>query len=248
MSDVLQLWTAATPNGWKVSIMLEELIEARVQLPEREIITVDIMNGDQFSETFTAVSPNQKIPGLVHGSVRMMESCAILQYLGERYPSPLYPTGEARYDVLQWLTWQAACLGPTFGNKLSYTRYMADIPEEQKVHPLNRFNTEAQRLLRVLDTQLEGKAYVCGDDLTIADIAIFPWIRGYKWSKIDITLHPNVIAWKERVHGRAGVMRGLACGVTSGEVDQWSEETKKRYAAGGTFMASNVTIAGKRTS
>ena len=248
MSDVLQLWTAATPNGWKVSIMLEELIEAGVQFPEREVITVDIMSGDQFSEAFTAVSPNQKIPGLVHGSVRMMESCAILQYLGEQYPSSLYPTGAARYDVLQWLTWQAACLGPTFGNKLSYTRYMADIPEEQKVHPLDRFNTEAQRLLRVLDKQLLGRAYVCGDDLTIADIAIFPWIRGYKWSKIDITLHPNVLAWKERVHGRAGVLRGLAYGVKSGEEDQWSEETKKRYAAGGSFMASNATIARTQTN
>ncbi len=246
VSDILQLWTAATPNGWKVSIMLEELIEAGVQLPEREVITVDIMNGAQFSDAFTAVSPNQKIPGLVHGSVRMMESCAILQYLGEQYPSPLYPTGTARYDVLQWLTWQAACLGPTFGNKLSYTRYMADIPEEQKVHPLKRFNTEAQRLLGVLDTQLERKAYVCGDTFSIADIAIFPWIRGYKWSKIDITLHPNVLAWKERVHGRAGVKRGLAYGVKSNEVDQWSEDTKTRYVAGGSFMASNAVIGGKQ--
>lgn len=242
MSDVLQLWTAATPNGWKVSIMLEELIEAGVPLPEREVITVDIMNGDQFSDAFTAVSPNQKIPGLVHGSVRMMESCAILQYLGEQYPSPLYPPGSARYDVLQWLTWQAACLGPTFGNKLSYTRYMGDVPDEQKVHPLERFNTEAQRLLRVLDTQLQGKMYVCGDDFTIADIAIFPWIRGYKWSKIDITLHANVLAWTERVQDRAGVTRGLAYGVKPDEVHQWSEETKKRYAAGGSFMSSQTTL------
>ena len=78
----------------------------------------------------------------------------------------------------------------------------------------------------MLDTQLQGKDYVCGDDLTIADIAIFPWIRGYKWSKIDITLHPNVLAWKERVHSRAGVMRGLAYGVKADEVDQWSEETR----------------------
>ncbi len=222
--------------------MIEELIEARVALPERDIVTVDIMNGDQFSEAFTAVSPNQKIPGLVHGPVRMMESCAILQYLGEQYPSSLYPSGAARYDVLQWLTWQAACLGPTFGNKLSYTRYMADIPDVQKMHPLNRFNTEAQRLLRVLDKQLQGQQYVCGDDFTVADIAIFPWVRGYKWSKIDITLHPNVLAWKERVHAREGVKRGLAYGAKAGEVDQWSEETKKRYAAGGSFMASNTTM------
>jgi GST-like protein len=242
MTQPLALWTAATPNGWKVSIMIEELLELGIALPIVEVVTVDIMNGEQFSDGFTAVSANQKIPGLVHGDIRLMESCAILQYLGERFPSSLYPGGAERYDVLQWLTWQAAGLGPTFGNKLSYTRYMVDVPEEQKVHPLTRFNAEAQRLLRVLDKQLEGKRFVCGEDFTIADIAIFPWIRGYKWSKIDITLHPNVLAWKERVHQRSGVKRGLAYGVRSGEEEQWSEETKRKYASGGSFMASNQTI------
>ena len=242
MTQPLALWTAATPNGWKVSIMIEELREIGIALPSIKVITVDIMSGQQFSDAFTAISANQKIPGLVHGDIRLMESCAILQYLGEQFPSSLYPSGADRYCVLQWLTWQAAGLGPTFGNKLSYTRYMADVPEEQKVHPLTRFNVEAQRLLRVLDKQLEGKSFVCGDDFTIADIAIFPWIRGYKWSKIDITLHPNVLAWKERVHQRPGVKRGLAYGVRSGEEEQWSEETKRKYASGGSFMASNQMI------
>ena len=242
MTQPLALWTAATPNGWKVSIMLEELRELGIALPSIEVITVDIMNGEQFSDAFSTVSANQKIPGLVHGGIRLMESCAILQYLGEQFPSSLYPGGADRYDVLQWLTWQAAGLGPTFGNKLSYTRYMADVPEEQKVHPLTRFNVEAQRLLRVLDKQLEGQRFVCGEDFTIADIAIFPWIRGYKWSKIDITLHSNVLAWKERVHQRPGVKRGLAYGVRSGEEEQWSEETKRKYALGGSFMASNETV------
>ena len=242
MTQPLALWTAATPNGWKVSIMLEELRELGIALPSIEVITVDIMNGEQFSDAFSTVSANQKIPGLVHGGIRLMESCAILQYLGEQFPSCLYPCGADRYDVLQWLTWQAAGLGPTFGNKLSYTRYMADVPEEQKVHPLTRFNAEAQRLLRVLDKQLEGQRFVCGEDFTIADIAIFPWIRGYKWSKIDITLHSNVLAWKERVHQRPGVKRGLAYGVRSGEEEQWSEETKRKYALGGSFMASNETV------
>ena len=203
------------------------------------------MSGDQFSEAFTAVSPNQKIPGLVHGSVRMMESCAILQYLGEQYPSPLYPTGAARYDVLQWLTWQAACLGPTFGNKLSYTRYMADIPEEQKVHPLNRFNTEAQRLLRVLDTQLQGKAYVCGDDLTIADIAIFPWIRGVEQDRYHAS---SQCACLERTGSQPcwrHAWSSLRCEVTK----SISGARKPRSATpGGSFMASNATIAGKQTS
>ena len=243
MTQPLALWTAATPNGWKVSIMIEELREIGVALPSIEVITVDIMNGEQFSDAFTAVSANQKIPGLVHGDIRLMESCAILQYLGEQFPSSLYPSGADRYGVLQWLTWQAAGLGPTFGNKLSYTRYMADVPDEQKVHPLTRFNVEAQRLLRVLDKQLEGKSFVCGEDFTIADIAIFPWIRGYKWSKIDITLHSNVLAWKERVHQRPGVKRGLAYGVKAGEEEQWSEETKRKYTSSGSFMASNQTIA-----
>ena len=242
MTQPLALWTAATPNGWKVSIMIEELRELGIALPSIEVITVDIMNGEQFSDAFTSVSANQKIPGLVHGDIRLMESCAILQYFGELFPSSLYPGGAERYEVLQWLTWQAAGLGPTFGNKLSYTRYMADVPEEQKAHPLTRFNAEAQRLLRVLDRQLEGKRFVCGEDFTIADIAIFPWIRGYKWSKIDITLHPNVLSWKERVQQRPGVKRGLAYGAKSGEEEQWSEETKRKYASGGSFMASNETI------
>ncbi len=242
MTDSIELWSAATPNGWKVSIMIEELREAGILLPPIEIFPVDIMAGEQFGDPFTAVSPNQKIPGLVHGEVRLMESCAILQYLGEEFSSALYPSGKTRYDVLQWLTWQAAGLGPTFGNKLSYTRYLTDLPEIQKQHPLERFNTEAQRLLRVLDRQLTGRQYVCGEELTIADIAIFPWIRGYKWSKIDITLHDNVMAWKERVHERPGVIRGLQYGAPEGEVERWSEATKQRYTSGGAFMAANENI------
>ena len=99
MSEAIQLWSAATPNGWKISIMIEELREAGVSLPPIEVIPVDIMAGEQFAEPFTAVSPNQKIPGLIHGDVRLMESCAILQYLGEEFPSSLYPSGKARYDV-----------------------------------------------------------------------------------------------------------------------------------------------------
>ncbi len=243
MPDKLELWTFATPNGWKVSIMLEELREAGVDLPPVEVHTVDIMAGDQFSDAFTAVNPNQKIPGLVHGDIRLMESCAILQYLGETFPSPLLPQGPERWNAIQWTTWQAANLGPVFGNKLSYTRYLADLPEEQRSHPLERFNTEAQRLLRVFNRQLEGRDFLCGDQLTIADIACFPWIRGYKWSKIDITLHDNVVAWLKRIRARPAVERGLAYGAPAGETDQWSEDTKKRYAAGGASIASNVRIA-----
>lgn len=241
--DPIELWTFATPNGWKVSIMIEELREAGVVLPPVTVRVVDIMRRDQFSPEFTAVNPNQKIPGLVHGDQRLMESCAILLYLGETFPSPLLPGGDARWDVVQWVIWQAANVGPIFGNKLSYTRYMDEVPEEQKVHPRERFSNEAQRLLRVLDMQLEGNDFICGEYFSIADIACFPWVRGWKWSKIDITGHPNVSDWLRRVRARPGVDRGLAYGAPEGEVEQWSEETKRRYAQGGASIASNASIA-----
>ena len=239
----IELWTWATPNGWKVSIMLEELIEAGVELPPIEVHEVNIGARQQFSDEFTAIVPNQKIPGLVDGDTRLMESCAILLYLAETYPSPLLPGDGSRWEVLQWLFWQAAGIGPIFGNKLSYTRYMEDVPAEQKAHPLERFNNEAQRLLRVLDRQLEGKDYICGDQFTIADIATYPWVRGWKWSKIDITGHANVVAWKDRVRGRPAVERGLMYGMPKDEIDSWSEETRKRYARGGASIASNESIA-----
>ncbi|MEM8941164.1 MAG: glutathione binding-like protein [Pseudomonadota bacterium] len=145
--------------------------------------------------------------------------------------------------MIQWVFWQAANVGPVFGNKLSYTRYMEDLPVEAKAHPLERFGTEAQRLLRVLDRQLEGRSYICGDEFTIADIASYPWIRGWKWSKIDITGHANIVAWIDRVRARPGVERGLKYGAPEGETDQWSEETKRRYARGGASIASNESIA-----
>jgi GST-like protein len=239
----IELWTAATPNSWKVTILIEELKEAGIELPPVEICGVDLLQREQFSEEFTRISPNQKIPGLKDGDRTLMESCAILMYLSDKYPSSLLPEDESRWDVIQWLFWQGANLGPVFGNKLSYTRYMDDIPEEQKIHPLERFKLEAQRLLRVLDKQLEGRDYICGDNYTIADIACFPWVRGWKWSKIDITGHANVVAWLKRVRARPAVDRGLAYQFAKDEVEGWSDETKDRYTKMGSSMASNENIA-----
>ncbi|NIB42334.1 glutathione S-transferase [Pseudomaricurvus alkylphenolicus] len=238
----MQLWTAPTPNGWKVSILLEELKEAGIVLPEIEVHTISLSNGEQFSDEFTDVNPNQKIPGFVDGDLKLMESCAILQYLADKYPSSLLPQGEARWRVLPWVYWQAANLGPVFGNKLSYTRYLTDIEEEKRSHPLERFGSEAQRLLRVLDKQLQGQPYICGANFTLADIACYPWVRGWKWSKIDITGHANVVAWVERVRARPAVERGLSYGVPDTEIDQWSEERKRQYARMGSSMASNASI------
>jgi GST-like protein len=238
----MELWTAATPNGWKVNIMVEELIEAGIDLPDLTQRSINLMRGEQFTEEFTRHNPNQKIPVLIDGHTSIMESCAILQYLGEKYPSELLPTGKARWDVLQWLFWQAANVGPVFGNKLSYTRYMDDVDDAAKAHPMERFGKEGMRLASVLNHRLEGRDYVCGDNLTIADIAIYPWVRGWKWSKINMMEQPNVLAWIDRVRARPAVGRGLAYGVPKDEIDQWSAERKAAYAKSGASIASNDSL------
>ena len=238
----MELLTSPTPNGWKVTIMIEELWEAGVDLGDLTVRTIDLSKGEQFTDEYTAINPNQKIPALVDGDRKLMESCAILQYLGEKYRTPLLPEGEARWDVLQWLWWQAANVGPIFGNKLAYTRYITDVPDEARAHPLERFGKEARRLAGVLDRQLEGRPFVCGDDLTIADIAIYPWLRGWKWSKVDITDRPNVMPWIDRVRARPGVGRGLAYGVPEDEIDKWSKERRASYARNGASIASNERL------
>ena len=234
----MELWTAATPNGWKVSIMIEELIEAGADLGEVSVRNINLAEGVQFSEAFLAHNPNAKIPVLVDGKRSVMESCAILQYLAEKFPSPLLPEGEARWDVLPWVYWQAANVGPAFGNKLSYTRYMDSVADDAKAHPLERFGTEALRLAGVMEKQLQNHAWIAGETFSIADIALYPWLRGYKWSKVDITLTPAVLDWVNRVRARPGVERGIAYGVPSGEIDRWSEERKAQYRKNGAQIAN----------
>jgi len=237
----IDLYYSPTPNGWKATIMIEELREAGIALPPVTFHKISLAKGEQFTPAYTAINPNQKIPALVHGDRAMMESCAILQYLAETFPSPLLPDGPERWDVIPWLYWQAANLGPNFGNKLSYTRYI-DLPETEKAHPIERFNRESLRLVAVLDRQFERHPYVCGDSFTIADIAIFPWIRGYKWSKIDITTKPRVVDWMQRCRARPGVDRGVAYGVPKDEVDKFSQDQRAQYKAMGASIASNENL------
>ena len=144
--------------------------------------------------------------------------------------------------MIQWVYWQAANVGPNFGNKLSYTRYMDDVPEAAKAHPKERFLKESLRLMGALERRLKGRSYVCGEELTIADIAIYPWVRGWKWSKVPIVDLPDVVTWVKRVRARPGVDRGLKVGIPADEVDQWSEERKRRTAQGGQSIASNERL------
>lgn len=238
----MELWTAATPNGWKVSIMLEELREAGVELPQVEVKHINLAKGEQFSTAFTQHNLNQKIPVLIDEGRSIMESCAILHYLAEKFPTSLLPQTDERWDILPWVYWQAANVGPNFGNKLSYTRYMDAVPAEQKQHPLERFNKEALRLSAVLARQLGDNPWICGSHFTIADIAVYPWLRGWKWSKVDITAQPNVVAWVQRVRARPAVERGIAYGVPKDEIDQWSEARKAQYRSSGSSIADNTAL------
>lgn len=231
------LWTPPTPNGWKVSILVEELIEAGHDLSHLEVHTVRLERGEQFGDAFTARNPNQKIPVLQDGDRCIPESCAILQYLAEKYPSDLLPAGGTRWDVLPWVWWQAANVGPVFGNKLSYTRYLDQVPDEARAHPLERFGNEARRLIAVLDTLLGDAPFVCGEQFTIADVALWPWVRGWKWSKVDVPSQPRVLAWIDRVRARPAVGRGIGWGAPPGEADRWSAETKAAYARRGASIA-----------
>ncbi len=238
----LELWTSPTPNGWKVTIMVEEMKEAGVSLPDLEMRTINLMEGEQFADDFTARNLNQKIPVLKDGERCIIESCAILQYMAEKYPSSLLPLDERKWDVLPWVYWQAANVGPIFGNKLSYTRYMEDVEDIKKAHPIERFNNEALRLTSVLDKKLGDAPFVCGDTFTIADIAIYPWVRGWKWSKVNITKWPRVTEWVDRVRARPGVERGISYGVPKEEIDKWSKERKANYAKSGASIASNQSL------
>lgn len=238
----LDVYTGATPNGWKISVMVEELIEADVELGEVNMHPINLSNGEQFTDSYIAINPNQKIPAIVHDGRAIIESCAILQYLGETFPTPLYPTDERRWDVIPWLYWQAANIGPVFGNKLSYTRYITDATEEQKAHPLERFGKEALRLVGVLDHQLAKQPYICGDDFTVADIAAWCWVRSYKWAKVDITIKPRVLDWVHRVRARPGVERGISFGVPKDEIDKFSKERREQYKKNGGSIASNSAL------
>ena len=171
----LQLYTLGTPNGFKVSVMLEELGMAY------EAHRVDIMQGEQHSPEFLALNPNNKIPAIYDPQgpgdqpLALFESGAILVYLAEKTGQLLPLDPAQRYATLQWLMWQMGGAGPMFGQVGFFYRYGGKDFEDKR--PLQRYVDEAKRLLRVLDTRLQGRTWIMGDDYSIADIAVLPWVR-----------------------------------------------------------------------
>ena len=173
--DWLQLYSLPTPNGIKVSVMLEE-----VGIPY-EAHRVDIQANEQFSPEFLALNPNNKIPAILdpHGPggqpLALFESGAILIYLAEKSGKLIPLDAAQRYETLQWLMWQMGGAGPMFGQVGFFYRYAGKDFEDKR--PLQRYVNEAKRLLAVLDQRLQNRSWIMGDDYTIADIAVLPWVR-----------------------------------------------------------------------
>ncbi|SEK52559.1 GST-like protein [Roseovarius nanhaiticus] len=226
-----QLYSLATPNGVKVTVMFEELLEAGHDA-EYDAWLIDIGEGDQFGSGFTEINPNSKIPALLDRSretpVRVFESGSILMHLAERYGAFLPASGAARTEVLNWLFWQmgsAPYLGGGFGHFYHYA------PEKWE-YPINRFAMETKRQLDVLDRQLATREHIAGDAYSIADIAIWPWYGNLALGRqygdagtfLDVESYENVQRWAKAIDARAAVQRGRMVNRSFGEPESQLHE------------------------
>jgi GSH-dependent disulfide-bond oxidoreductase len=234
-----QLYSLATPNGVKVTVLLEELLAAG-HAAEYDAWLIRIADGDQFGSGFVEVNPNSKIPALMDRSgdkpVRVFESGAILLHLAEKFGAFLGKP-EDRPELLSWLMWQmgsAPYLGGGFGHFYAYAPY----PME---YPINRFAMEVKRQMDVLDKHLEGRDWMVGDDITIADMAICPWYgrlaagEAYDSGEfLSVHDYKNVVAWSERFFARPAVQRGRMVNRTFGEPSQqlWERHDAADFETG----------------
>ncbi|MBV8185357.1 MAG: glutathione-dependent disulfide-bond oxidoreductase [Hyphomicrobiales bacterium] len=220
----LQLYSQGTPNGVKVTILLEELLALGQRGAEYDAWLIRIGNGDQFGSGFVAINPNSKIPALVDRSepkpVRVFESASILMYLAEKFRVFLPTERAARAECLSWLFWQMGStpyIGGGFGHFYAYA--------PQKIeYAIDRFTMETKRLLDVLDRQLAEHKFVAGSDYTIADMAIFPWygglVKGWSYNGAEfLSVHEykHVNRWADMLLERPAVRRGRMVNRTSGE-------------------------------
>jgi glutathione S-transferase/GST-like protein len=219
---MIDLYTAATPNGHKVSIALEEL-----GLPY-SLRVLDLSANEQKEPWFLAINPNGRIPAIVdhdEGDFAVFESGAILIYLAEKTGRLMPQDAKGRSRVLQWLMFQMGGIGPMMGQANVFFRYF---PE--KIQPaIDRYQGEVKRLFRVLDGQLARNEYLAGD-YSIADIANWAWVRTHNWSGVAIDELPNLARWRDQIRARPAVQRGIEMPPSSFDRDGDSEEQAKAFA------------------
>jgi GSH-dependent disulfide-bond oxidoreductase len=247
----LQLYSLGTPNGVKVTVMLEELLALGRSGAEYDAWPVRINEGEQFGSGFVAVSPNSKIPALLDRSgatpVRVFESGAILVYLAEKFGAFLPTETAARAECLSWLFWQmgaAPYLGGGFGHFYAYAPMKIE-------YAIDRFAMEAKRQLDVLDRRLAQSAFIAGRDYTIADIAIFPWygglVKGWLYEAaefLQVQEYKNVTRWADVIYSRPAVQRGRMVNRLFGDpalqlherhdASDFTTKTQDKVAAAGT--------------
>lgn len=229
-----QLYSLATPNGVKVTVMFEELLELGIEKAEYDAYLINIKEGDQFGSGFVDINPNSKIPALLDNSgetsIRIFESGAILMHLAEKFNMFLPTETAKRAECLSWLMWQmgsAPFLGGGFGHFYVYA------PEKLE-YPINRYSMEVKRQLDVLDKQLAAHEFIAGDKYTIADMAIWPWYGGLVLGTLygaaeflDVKIYTNVIRWAEQISKRPAVIRGRKVNRSWGE--EW-EQVPERHS------------------
>ncbi|MDG1731551.1 MAG: glutathione-dependent disulfide-bond oxidoreductase [Thalassotalea sp.] len=222
-----QLYSLATPNGVKVTILFEELLALGIKEAEYDAYLIDISEGDQFSSGFVDVNPNSKIPALVDnsGSERLclFESGAMLLHLAEKFDAFIPKDVAGRAQCLSWLFWQVGS-GPFLGG--GFGHFYAYAPEKFE-YPINRFAMEVKRQLDVLDKHLEHNRYMCGDDYTIADMAIWPWYGALVLNKVyeaaeflQVHTYKHLNRWTNEINEREAVIRGKMVNRSWGEEDE----------------------------
>ena len=206
---MIDLYTWTTPNGRKVSILLEELgVKYNVH-------PININEGDQKTPEFLKIGPNNKIPVIVDtdNGVSIMETGAIMIYLAEKHGKFLPTDPLKKIEVIEWLMWQMGGLGPMLGQAHHFLRFNSG----KAPYAEERFAGEVKRLYGVLDTRLEGRDFIC-DEYSIADMACWPWISRYEWQGIDLADYPNVRAWYQRLLAREAVQKGYQVPKNMGEI------------------------------
>ncbi|MGP1834425.1 glutathione-dependent disulfide-bond oxidoreductase [Shewanella frigidimarina] len=231
----LQLYSLGTPNGQKVTILLEELLALGIKEAEYDAYLINIGEKDQFSSGFVAVNPNSKIPALLDKSAgedeTVFESASILVHLAEKFNQFLPKDGKARTQTFNWLFWaqgSAPFLGGGFGHFYAYA-------DEKQEYPINRFAMEVKRQLDVLDKQLAKNTFIAGEEYSIADIAIWPWygnlVLGNLYDAaefLEVESYTNVVRWAKLLETREGVQRGSIINRSWGE--EW-EQVPERHCA-----------------
>lgn len=224
---MIDLYYWPTPNGWKITIMLEE-----AEL-DYTVKPVNIGAGEQFEPEFLKISPNNRMPAIVDhngpgGEISVFESGAILEYLAEKSGRFMPQDTAGKYEVLQWLYWQMGGLGPMLGQLSHFTTYAPQVAEDtDHSYALERYTNEGERLMSVMDRRLTDRDFLAGD-YSVSDMACWPWIKPYERFGYDLGKWKNLKAWFDRIADRAAVQRAVAIGKDwGGDTSSLSEEAKK---------------------